>query len=115
MAWTRVADVDELKVGTATKVEVDGTPICVVRLDTDTVKAVHDVCSHEDEALHEGWVEGNTIECPAHGSTFDLDTGNPEVLPAVEPVPSYAAQIAEGAIWVDRDRKLNDAPEPRHY
>lgn len=112
MAWTRVTDVDGLGVGQATKTEVDGTPICVVRLDADTVKAVHDICSHEDEELHEGWVEDNTIECPAHGSTFDLDSGNPEVLPAVMPIPVYAARIAEGAVWVDRDQQLNQAPEP---
>ncbi|PSO47803.1 MAG: Rieske (2Fe-2S) protein [Actinobacteria bacterium QS_8_72_14] len=114
MTWVRVAGADELPAGEALKAEIDGTPVCVVRLDAETVKAVHDVCSHEDEALHEGWVEDNAIECPAHGSMFDLDSGEPTMLPATRPVPSYRARIAEGAIWVDRDQQLNDAPEPRH-
>lgn len=114
MGWTRVSDVEALPVGQATKIEVDGTPICVVRLDESTVKAVHDTCSHEDEALHEGWVEGNAIECPAHGSVFDLDTGWPKSLPATLPVPAYVAQIADGAIWVDREQQLNEAREPSH-
>lgn len=114
MGWTRVSDLDELPVGAATKVEVDGTPICVVRLDEDTAKAVHDTCSHEDESLHEGWVEANAIECPAHGSVFDLDTGAPKSLPATEPVPAYVAKIADGAIWVDPEQQLNEASEPSH-
>lgn len=114
MAWARVTDADDLPAGQATKVEVEGTPICVVRLDEDTVKAVHDTCSHEDEALHEGWVEENAIECPAHGSMFDLDSGEPTMLPATRPVPAYAARIDGGAIWVDREQQLNEASEPRH-
>lgn len=114
MAWTRVADADQLPAGEALKAEVDGTPMCVVRLDEDTVKAVHDTCSHEDEALHEGWVEDNAIECPAHGSMFDLDSGAPTVLPATRPIPAYAATLADGAIWVDREQQLNEASEPRH-
>lgn len=114
MGWTRVSSVDELAVGHATKVEVDGTPICVVRLDDGTVKAVHDVCSHEDESLHEGWVEDNAIECPAHGSMFDLDSGTPTVLPATRPIPVYAATVADGGIWIDCEQQLNEASEPRH-
>jgi 3-phenylpropionate/trans-cinnamate dioxygenase ferredoxin subunit len=114
MGWTRVVDAEALPVAAATKAEVDGTPMCVVRLDENTAKAVHDTCSHEDEALHEGWVEENMIECPAHGSMFDLDTGHPHALPATRPIPAYAAKVADGAIWVDRDQQLNDASEPAH-
>ena len=114
MAFKRVLDVDELSVGTATGVEVDGEPVCLVRLDAETVKAIHNVCSHEEYELSEGWVEGNSIECALHGSTFNLDTGAPETLPAVKPVPIYACRVADGGIEVDRDQQLNDATVPRH-
>ena len=114
MSYKRVFELDDLAVGTATGVEVDGEPICLVRVDEQSVKAIHNICSHEEYELSEGWVEGNSIECALHGSTFNLDSGNPETLPAVKPVPIYACRVADGGIEVDRDAQLNDAPVPRH-
>ena len=113
MAFQRVAGADEVPVGGVVFANLS-EPVCVVRVDEDTVKAVHDVCSHEEYPLHEGFVEDNDIECALHGSMFNLDTGDPDALPAVDAIPVYAAQVADGAIWVDLDDKLNSAPEPRH-
>ena len=46
------------------------------------------ICSHAHYFLDEGEVdvEDQTIECPKHGSTFDLNTGGPRTLPATQPV-----------------------------
>ena len=114
MAFTRVAAIDAVPVGTPTHVEVDGRPVCLVRFDEHTVKAVHDVCSHQEYPLHEGFVDDNEIECALHGSTFDLDTGAPQGLPAVRPVPVYAAKIDGDDVYVDVGDQRNDAPVPRH-
>lgn len=115
MAFEKVADLDEVGTGGAHRVEVGGEPVCLVRLDETTVKAVHDTCSHQQWSLSEGWVEDNTIECDLHGSAFDLDTGRPRSLPAVKPIPVYACEVREREIWVDPDKQLNDAPVPRHW
>lgn len=114
MAYIRIAPLADLKVNAAMMVELDGIPVCVVRLDTDMVKAVHNTCSHEDYPLHEGWVDEEHIECALHGSSFNLDTGNPDSLPAVRPIPVYAAKVDDDAIWVDVAQQLNDAPTPSH-
>ncbi len=114
MAFERVVAVDDLPVGAALRVDLGGEPVCVVRVDETTVKACHDTCSHEEYPLHEGWVTDDEIECALHGSTFNLDTGEALSLPAVKPVPVYAAKVEDGAIWVDVDEQLNDAPVPRH-
>jgi 3-phenylpropionate/trans-cinnamate dioxygenase ferredoxin component len=114
MAFVRVAALDELDVNAAMAVDIEGTPICVVRLDDGIVKAVHNTCSHEDYPLHEGWIDDNHVECALHGSSFDLDTGNPDTLPAVRPIPVYAAKAEDGGIWVDVAQQLNDAPVPAH-
>jgi 3-phenylpropionate/trans-cinnamate dioxygenase ferredoxin component len=113
MAFQRVADFDALVPGKALFVELD-EPICLVRMVDDTVKAVHDTCSHQEYPLHEGWVADNQIECSLHGSTFDLDTGQPEGLPAVAPIPVYACKVEDGGVWIDLAQQLNDAPVPRH-
>jgi 3-phenylpropionate/trans-cinnamate dioxygenase ferredoxin component len=114
MAFVRLAALADVKVGHALAAEVDGIPVCVVRLDTDLVKAVHNTCSHEDYPLHEGWVGDNQIECALHGSTFDLDTGEPLSMPAVRPIPVYTSKLEDDAIWVDVTAQLNDAAVPDH-
>ena len=113
MAYEKVADLERLPVGGTLRVEL-AEPVCLVRTGADTVKAVHDVCSHQEYSLAEGWVGDNEIECALHGSMFDLDTGEPESLPAVNPVPVYSAKVADGAVYVDLAAQRNDASPPRH-
>lgn len=114
MAYERVASVADVGVGEALQVTCGGEPMCVVRVGEDAVRVVHDVCSHQQWSLAEGWVEEDAIECSLHGSAFDLDTGSPQSLPAVKPVPTYAARVVDGAIEIDPDQQTNDAPVPDH-
>lgn len=114
MPFQKVADIADLPIGAVLRVELAGEPVCVVRVAEDVVKAVHDTCSHQEYSLSEGWVEDTTIECALHGSAFDLDTGQPRSLPAVTPIPTYAAEVDGQAVLVDVERQLNDAPVPSH-
>jgi 3-phenylpropionate/trans-cinnamate dioxygenase ferredoxin subunit len=110
----RVADLEKVPVRGTLQVFTAGEPICLVRVDEHTVKAVHDTCSHQQFSLAEGWVEDGTIECNLHGSAFDLDSGAPTSLPAFKPIPVYACQVRDGGVFVDATRALNGAPAPRH-
>ncbi len=76
--------------GTATRVEVDGTPVAVVRI-KDRVFAIADTCSHASISLSDGevWCDELQLECPKHGSAFSLMTGHPDTLPATQPVAVY--------------------------
>jgi 3-phenylpropionate/trans-cinnamate dioxygenase ferredoxin subunit len=68
--------------------------IALVRI-SDRYFAVGDRCSHEDYSLSGGeiWADECEIECPRHGSTFDLRTGEPCSLPATKPIPTYEVVI----------------------
>ncbi len=92
---------DELAPGEARRFDVAGLRIALVRIG-DEFHAVGDECSHEDYSLSEGevWAEDCQIECPRHGSTFDLVTGDPCSLPATQPVPVYALEVADGKVSV---------------
>ena len=59
----------------------------------DDVYAIGDTCSHANVSLSEGEVlaDDREIECWKHGSTFSLLTGEPQTLPATQPVPVYEA------------------------
>ena len=115
MAFERVASLDEIPVGASIAVEVGGEQVALVRPEESVVKAVHNICSHQYyELAPEGWVETNSIECGLHGSTFDLDSGEPETLPALDPIPVYACEVQGEDVLVDVKHQLNDAAVPRH-
>lgn len=94
-----LADLDDEE-GTAFLVA--GRRISVVRLGDD-VYAIGDTCSHGEVSLSGGIVDADacTIECPKHGSEFDLRTGAARTLPAVRPVPSYSARVEGGRVLIE--------------
>ena len=100
MSFELVARADDIPKGTTISTEVDGVEIAVVHADDDTFYAVRDECSHAAVALSEGEVDGCTLECWLHGSRFDLKTGEPTGLPAVEPVATFPVEVRDGEIYV---------------
>ena len=92
---------DDLASGEARRFDVPGHRIALVRIG-DEFHAVDDECSHEDYSLSEGevWVEDCQIECPRHGSTFDLLTGAACSLPATQPVAVYELVVDDTTVAV---------------
>ena len=90
-----VADVPE---GEARRFAVEGREVAVIEPRRRRVpRASTPICSHEHYFLDEGEVdaEDETIECPKHGSTFDLNTGKPLELPATMPVAELPGEVTE--------------------
>ena len=96
-----VGPLSDLAPGSARRVEHDGYKVAVVRIGDD-VYAIGDVCSHADVSLSEGEVlcDDKEIECWKHGSSFSLVTGEPQTLPATQPVPVFDARVVDGVIEV---------------
>ena len=92
----RVCALDDLKSGEARRYDVDGHRVALVRIGND-VYAIGDRCSHEDYSLAEGEVfeEEREVECWRHGSTFSLETGEPQSLPATKPVAVYEVRVCD--------------------
>jgi 3-phenylpropionate/trans-cinnamate dioxygenase ferredoxin component len=90
----KLCSVGDLEPDSARRVDVDGLRLAVVRIGDDWY-AIADRCSHADESLSEGdvWSEEREIECPKHGSTFSLLTGEPQTLPATRAVPVYEVRV----------------------
>jgi len=79
---------DTLVDGKPVAIEVDGIPVCVVKV-ADEVFAVADTCTHSEASLSEGEVTGNKIECWLHGAEFDLKTGKALTPPATESLKTF--------------------------
>jgi len=101
MARQKALALSELVQDQATRVVLDGVPIAVVLDNQGEVHAIGDTCTHGDISLSEGFVEGDTLECWAHGSAFSLRTGAALNLPAFEPVPVYVVEIEDGDVYID--------------
>jgi 3-phenylpropionate/trans-cinnamate dioxygenase ferredoxin subunit len=107
-----VCTVDDVQLKSALRIEIDDYPVAIVKDSEGTLHAIGDTCSHAEISLSEGDVEGCTIECWAHGSSFDLRTGEPLTLPAYEPVPVFALSIDAGNVYVDVTNILNGVTAP---
>jgi 3-phenylpropionate/trans-cinnamate dioxygenase ferredoxin subunit len=67
------------------------------------IYAIEDRCSHDDGPLVEGTLDqdGCTVECPRHGSVFDLRTGRPKTLPAYEPVDTFEVIVEDDVVKLE--------------
>jgi 3-phenylpropionate/trans-cinnamate dioxygenase ferredoxin component len=106
MTRQRICSVAELAEDKAHPVLVGDLDIAIVK-QGEEIFAIQDLCSHAEVALSEGTVANCTIECWLHGSTFDLRTGAPTLLPATEPVATFAVELIDGDVYLDPDTTLN--------
>jgi 3-phenylpropionate/trans-cinnamate dioxygenase ferredoxin subunit len=99
-----ICTIDDLPPGAKRVVEWEDLEIGIVNCDGELL-AVEDRCSHDNGDLMEGIVDtaSCTVECPRHGSLFDLRTGKPLNLPAYVPIDTYPVAVVDGVIRVEVD------------
>ena len=90
----------ELRTGQPIRKVIDGQAILIVRDDTGVIRAVDDTCTHAQISLADGFIEGRTVECWAHGARFDLATGQALTLPADPPLTTRRIEVHDGMIYV---------------
>jgi 3-phenylpropionate/trans-cinnamate dioxygenase ferredoxin component len=99
-----ICPVEDLQPGEKRLVELADLEIGVFNCNGQ-MYAIEDRCSHDDGELVDGELdpEDCTIECPRHGSRFDLRTGNPLNLPAYVPIDTFPVTVEGGVIRVEVD------------
>jgi 3-phenylpropionate/trans-cinnamate dioxygenase ferredoxin component len=100
-----VCPAEELGEGEMRLVEADGRKIGVFRCAGGELYAIEDRCSHDDGPLAEGEFDRDacTVECPRHGSLFDIRTGRPKTLPAYVPVEVFEVREEDGEVKLEVD------------
>jgi len=97
-----IAPLADLPDGRGVRVDAAGHRIALFRVG-ESVHALGDRCSHDEAALSEGEVYDGAVECPRHGSEFDLVTGKPGSFPATRPVRVYEAEVTDGDVYLKLD------------
>ncbi len=103
MTLVKICAATDVPEGEIRRFQVDGHIVAVSNLGRKGFRAVSAICSHAHYFLDEGEVDvdDETIECPKHGSTFDLNTGKPRTLPATLPVQAYPTQTDGDDILIE--------------
>lgn len=101
MARCRVAATDEMPLDSLKQVICEGVEICLAHAEDGEFYAIADVCTHEEFFLSDGEIWGTQVECPQHGSRFDLKDGHVTGLPAVMPAKTYPVTVQGGDVYVE--------------
>ena len=96
-----MASTADLAVDSMKRVDVDGTPVCLAHAVDGNFYALSDICTHEEFFLSDGELWDMDVECPQHGSRFNLQTGKVTGLPAVIPATTYPVTVEDGDVYVD--------------
>ena len=99
-----ICPVTELPPGRMRLVEWEDLEIGVFNCGGELL-AIEDRCSHDDGDLVAGEFDPETctVECPRHGSRFDLHTGKPLTLPAYVPIDTFPVKVEDGVIKLEVD------------
>ena len=100
MARHLVGKIDDMEVDTMRKVVVDGEEVLLAHAEDGAYYAIGDVCTHEDFSLSEGELWGMDVECPQHGSRFNLVTGKVTGMPAVIPARTYPVELDGDDVYI---------------
>lgn len=95
----KAASKSELKSGTIKAVQVNSMNILLVNLG-DSFFAIGNICKHQGCKLSSGLLSGEVIQCPCHGSRYNVKTGAIVNGPTKEPEPSYEVRVENDQIFV---------------
>ena len=89
--WVKVAGAEQLKPGTAMKVDVNGQEMALFNVDGKFF-ATSNICPHQGGPLAEGMMEGCTVVCPWHAWVFDVSNGQSPVNPRAK-IPCFQVKV----------------------
>jgi nitrite reductase/ring-hydroxylating ferredoxin subunit len=94
------AHVNDVPPGTVKACRVQNIPVALYNLDGEFF-ATHDICTHAHACLSDGYLEGDTIECPLHQGVFDVRTGKALSGPVDVDLQTFAVRIEGNEVFVD--------------
>lgn len=100
--WVQVGSAGEVADGEVNSYGVGERQVSVANVDGD-LHAFDDICTHQQCSLAEGDLDGTIIECPCHGSQFDITTGEAIGGPAVDPLDVFEVREQDGELQVLMD------------
>jgi nitrite reductase/ring-hydroxylating ferredoxin subunit len=91
---------DEVKPGTALKVEIDDLALAVFNVGGEFY-VTDDLCTHGPGSLSEGYIEDDVVECNFHNGQFNIRTGEVVSPPCMVPIKTYPTLVVDGKVTIE--------------
>lgn len=100
MSKIELCSVDEVAEGEAIRVEKEGLQLAVYNLNGQYY-VTDDQCTHGPGLLHEGYIDGDIVECNFHNGSFNIKTGEVVDPPCMIPIKTYPASVEDGKVFIE--------------
>jgi nitrite reductase/ring-hydroxylating ferredoxin subunit len=102
--FVKVAKTEDVQVSQMMAVEVNDERICLANVN-GKYYAISNVCTHMGGPLAEGKLEDYIVQCPWHGSRFDIRSGKVVRPPAMKPEPIYEVKVENNDILIKKQKE----------
>lgn len=102
--FVKVAETEDIQVSQMMAVEVNDEKICLANVN-GKYYAIGNVCTHMGGPLAEGKLEEYIVQCPWHGSRFDIRSGEVVRPPAMKPEPIYEVKVENNDILIKKQKE----------
>jgi len=100
MTLVKLCEAAEVKAGEMLPVDVDGFPPLAVYNVDGTYYVTSNVCTHAVATLTDGYLDDDIVECPLHGGSFNVRTGEATHFPCVEALQTFEVEVQDGAVFI---------------
>ena len=100
MPWIKVAKNSDIPEGEIHTLSAGGKKVALAHIGSEFF-AIDDTCTHAQCSLGEGSLIEQEVECPCHGSRFDVKSGAVRFLPATAPIAIYPVKVEGEDILVE--------------
>jgi nitrite reductase/ring-hydroxylating ferredoxin subunit len=98
--FEKFAEASEIQPGKIKVGKIGETEVWVANIE-GTLHAYPNKCTHQGGPVGRGRLTGFVIQCPWHGSRFDVRTGQVVGGPAQLPLPPLEVKVEGSAVWVE--------------
>ncbi|MBH1961620.1 MAG: non-heme iron oxygenase ferredoxin subunit [Rhodocyclales bacterium] len=100
----KICKLGEVAPGEMKPVDVAGikNPIAIFNLD-GTHYATSNICTHNIAMLTDGYFEGDIVECPLHGGSFSIKTGEPMSFPCEIHLQTYSVTVEGDDVYIEAE------------
>lgn len=102
--FVKVAETEDVQVSQMMAVEINDEKICLANVN-GKYYAIGNVCTHMGGPLAEGKLEEYIVECPWHGSRFDIRSGEVVRPPTMKPEPTYEVKVENNDILIKKQKE----------
>ena len=104
--FVKVAETKDVQASQMIAAEVNGEKVCIANVE-GRYYAIGNVCTHMGGPLAEGKLEEHVVQCPWHGSRFDIRTGEVVRPPAIRPEPTYEVKEENNNILIKKQKETS--------